>query len=57
MSAVGLDSEPLLDAVKLTGPTAVGVTVNVCATAELLKVKVIGALKPPPLGVIVMVPV
>jgi hypothetical protein len=52
-----LDSEPLLDAVKVTGPTAVGVTVNVCGTAELLKVRVIGALKPPPLGVIVMVPV
>jgi hypothetical protein len=46
-----------LDAIKLTGPTAVGVTVNVCDAAELLKVRVTGALKPPPLGVIVMVPV
>ena len=42
---------------KLTGPTAVGVTVNVCAAAELLNVRVIGALKPPPDGVMVMAPV
>jgi hypothetical protein len=52
-----LASEPLLAGVKVTGPTAVGVTVNVCAAAELLKVRVMGALKPPPLGVMVMVPV
>jgi hypothetical protein len=52
-----LDSEPLLDAVRVTGPTAVGVIVNVCGVAELLKVRMIGVLKPPPLGVIVMVPV
>jgi hypothetical protein len=43
--------------VKLTGPTAVGVTVNVCAAAELVNVTVMGALKPPPLGVMVMAPV
>ena len=57
MSAAGLDSEPLLAGVKLTGPTAVGVTVNVCAAAELLNVRVMGAVKPPPDGVIVMAPV
>ena len=57
MNAGGLDSKPLLDAVKRTGPVAVGVTVNVCGSAELLKVRVIGAVKPPPLGVIVIVPV
>ena len=49
--------EPLLAAVKVTGPTTVGVTVNVWAAAELLKVRMIGALKPPPAGVIVIVPV
>jgi hypothetical protein len=57
VSAAGLDSEPLLLAVRVTGPTAVGVTVNVCAAAELPKVRVIGALKPPPAGVMVMAPV
>jgi hypothetical protein len=30
---------------------------NVCAAAELLKVRVMGALSPPPLGVMVTVPV
>jgi hypothetical protein len=34
----------------------VGVTVNVCAAAELLNVRMMGALKPPPLGVMVTVP-
>jgi hypothetical protein len=34
----------------------VGVTVNVCAAAELLNVRVIGSLKPPPLGVMATVP-
>ncbi len=57
MSAVGLDNEPLLAGVSVTGPTAVGETVNVCAAAELLNVRVIGALSPPPAGVMVMVPV
>ena len=57
MSAVGFDSEPLLAGVKLTGPTAVGVTVNVCAAAELLNVSTTGVDKPPPDGVMVMVPV
>ena len=57
MSAAGFDREPLLAGIHVTGPTAVGVTVNVCEAAELLKVRVIGALKPPPAGVMVMVPV
>jgi len=52
-----LANEPLLAGVKLTGPTAVGVTLNVCAAAELLNVRVMGALKPPPAGVMVTVPV
>ena len=57
MSAAGLDSEPLLAGVRLTGPTAVGVTVKVWAAAELLNVKVMGELNPPPEGVMVMLPV
>ena len=54
--ADGLVSEPLLLGVSVTGPTAVGVIVNVCAVAELLKVSVIAVDRPPPEGVIVMVP-
>jgi len=57
MSAAGFDSEPLLAGVSVTGPTAVGVMSNVCAAAELLKVRTMGALSPPPLGVMVMAPV
>ena len=57
MSAAGFDSEPLFVAVRLTGPTAVGVMSNVCAAAELLKVRVMGELSPPPVGVMVTVPV
>ena len=57
MSAAGFDSAPLLDGASVTGPVAVGVMVNVCAAAELLKVKTIGMLNPPPVGVMVMVPV
>ena len=56
MSAAGLASEPLLAGVKLTGPTAVGVMVNVCATDELLNVSTTGVDSPPPDGVIVTVP-
>ena len=56
MSAAGLDSEPLLAGVKLTGPTAVGVTVNVCAATELLNVSTTGVDNPPPDGVTVTVP-
>jgi hypothetical protein len=54
--AGGLVSEPLLLAVSVTGPTAVGVMVNVCDAAELLNVSVIGVDRPPPDGVIVIVP-
>ena len=57
MSGAGFDSEPLFVAVRLTGPTAVGVMSNVCAAAELLKVRVMGELSPPPVGVMVTVPV
>ena len=53
----GLVREPLLLGVSVTGPTAVGVIVNVCGTAELLNVSVIGVDRPPPDGVIVIVPV
>jgi hypothetical protein len=52
-----LVSEPLFVGVNVTGPTAVGVTVKVCAVGELLKVSMIAVLSPPPDGVIVMVPV
>lgn len=54
--AAGLASEPLLLGVSVTGPTAVGVIVNVWGTAELLNVSVIAVDTPPPDGVIVMVP-
>jgi hypothetical protein len=46
-----------LDGVNVTGPAAVGVTVNVCAADELLNVSTMGADRPPPKGVIVTVPV
>jgi len=42
--------------VSATGPTAVGVTVNVCAAAELLNVSTKGVANPPPDGVTVTVP-
>jgi hypothetical protein len=57
VKAAGFAREPLLLAVKVTGPTAAGVTVNVCAAAEPEKDRVIGALSPPPEGVIVIEPV
>jgi hypothetical protein len=57
VSAAGFDSGPLLVGVSVTGPAAVGVTVNVCAAAELLNVSVMGTLNPPPDGVMVIVPV
>jgi hypothetical protein len=53
----GFDSEPLFDGVRITGPTTTGVMVKVCAAAELLKVRTMALLRPPPLGVIVMLPV
>ena len=40
----------------VTGPTAVGVMVNVCAADELLNVRTIGVDNPPPEGVTVTVP-
>ena len=46
----------MLVGVNVTGPTAVGVMVNVCAAA-LLNVSTIGVDSPPPDGVIVIVPV
>jgi hypothetical protein len=45
-----------LAGVSVTGPTAVGVTVNVCDAAELLKVSATGVASPPPDGVSVTVP-
>ena len=56
MSGAGFDSEPLLVGVSVTGPVDEGVMVNVCAAAESLKVRTMGALSPPPLGVMVMAP-
>jgi hypothetical protein len=46
-----------LAGVSVTGPVAVGVMSKVCAAAELLKVRTIGTLNPPPAGVMVMAPV
>ena len=43
--------------VRITGPTAVGVIVNVCEADELLKVRTMGLDRPPPVGVMVIVPV
>ena len=57
MSGAGFDSEPLLVGVSVTGPVAEGVMVNVCPAAELLNVRVMGALNPPPVGVMVIAPV
>jgi hypothetical protein len=54
--AAGLVSVPLLLGVSVTGPTAVGVMVNVCDAAELLNVSTTGVDKPPPDGVTVIVP-
>ena len=50
-------SDPLLVGVSVTGPTAVGVIVNVCAVDELENVSTVAVDNPPPLGVIVIVPV
>jgi hypothetical protein len=57
VSAAGFGNELLLVAVSVTGPTAVGVIVNVCATDELLNVSTTAVDNPPPDGVIVTVPV
>jgi len=56
VNALAFVSVPLLAGVKLTGPTAAGVMLNVCAADELLNVSTIGVDNPPPEGVIVMVP-
>jgi hypothetical protein len=45
-----------LAGVSVTGPTAVGVMVNVCATDEPLNVSTTGVDNPPPDGVSVTVP-
>jgi hypothetical protein len=45
-----------LAGVKLTGPKAVGVMVNVCAADDPLNVNTTGVDNPPPDGVIVTVP-
>jgi hypothetical protein len=50
-------SEPLFVGVRETGPVAVGIMVKVWAAPELLKVSTTGEERPPPAGVIVMVPV
>ena len=57
MSAVGLDSVPLFVGANITGPTEAGVIVNVCGVAEPVNVRTMGVLKPPPLGVMVIIPV
>ena len=57
MSADGFVSEPLFVGVNVTGPTAVGVIVNVCAVDELVNVSTVAVESPPPEGVIVIVPV
>jgi len=54
--AAGFVSDPPLLGVSVTGPTAVGVIVNVCEAAELLNVSTIAMDTPPPDGVIVIVP-
>jgi hypothetical protein len=46
----------VLVGVSVTGPTAVGVIVNVCAADELLNVSTTGFEIPPPEGVMVMLP-
>jgi hypothetical protein len=71
LNARGSTSDALFVVVTVTGPTEVGVTVNVCAADELLNVLTIAgracrgflvlvtiaAVAPPPLTVIVIVPV
>jgi hypothetical protein len=53
----GFVSVPLLVGVKVTVPVAVGVIVKVCGAELLLHVKTMGVDRPPPAGVIVIVPV
>jgi hypothetical protein len=56
LSAAGFERAPHLLGVRVSGPTAVAVTVNVCGDEELLNVSTVGDDNPPPDGVIVMVP-
>ncbi len=55
-NAAGFVRDPLFDGVRVTGPMLVGAIVKVCAAEELLNVSTIGVLRPPPDGVIVIVP-
>jgi hypothetical protein len=55
--ATGSLSAPPLEGLRVTGPTAVGVIANVCGAEEAVKVRVTGVKRPPPDGVMVMVPV
>jgi hypothetical protein len=57
VSTAGFDNEPLFPGVSDTGPTAVGVIVKVWAAEELLNVRTMFEVIPPPEGVRVMVPV
>jgi hypothetical protein len=51
-----LVSAPLLVGVSVTGPTTVGVMVNVCAVEEFKNVRVVAVETPPPDGAIVIEP-
>jgi hypothetical protein len=57
VNAVGLARAGLLLGVRVTGPAAAGLIVNVCGAADPLKVSGMGVVSPPPDGVMVMVPV
>jgi hypothetical protein len=56
VSAGGFANEPLLRGVSTTGPTAVGVMVNVRDAEEPLNASTIAVDSPPPEGVMVIVP-
>ena len=56
VKALGFVKDPLFVGVNVTGPTAVGVIVNVCAVDELVNVSTVAVESPPPAGVIVIVP-
>ena len=57
LSPAGFVRAALFVGVSVTGPTAGGVIVNVWAADELLNVRTTGVERPPPEGVIVIVPV
>jgi hypothetical protein len=48
---------PEFEPERVTVAADVGVMVNVCAADELLQVRVVGLDRPPPLGVMMIVPV